>query len=103
MYVIFQVSISTFGMPHPNYQCITVLRCLYQRDHNEKLWKKLQMLESHDKDRKGTDKWENDRKMIAQFIWNFFKLDSTFSEDEIMKCCGIIQVCVLNTVCYFTC
>ncbi|CAK1587316.1 unnamed protein product [Parnassius mnemosyne] len=26
-----KVSISTFGVPHPNYQCITVLRCLYQR------------------------------------------------------------------------
>ncbi|XP_072945034.1 SET domain-containing protein SmydA-8 isoform X2 [Epargyreus clarus] len=87
-----KVSISTYGMPHPNYQCITVLRCLYQRDHNEKLWAKLQALESHSEDRKGTDKWNNDRKMVAEFIWKFFKLDGTFSEDEIMKCCGILQI-----------
>ncbi|CAG9564432.1 unnamed protein product [Danaus chrysippus] len=87
-----KVSISTYGIPHPNYQCITVLRCLYQRDHNTKLWTKLQALESHTEDRKGTDKWENDRKMIAQFIWNFFKLEQLFNEEEIMKCCGIIQI-----------
>ncbi|CAH0725453.1 unnamed protein product, partial [Brenthis ino] len=87
-----KVSISTYGVPHPNYQCITVLRCLYQRDFNDKLWTKLQKLESHDQDRRGTDKWENDKKMIAQFIWKFFKLDTTFSEAEIMKCCGIVQI-----------
>ncbi|XP_045774604.1 SET domain-containing protein SmydA-8 isoform X1 [Maniola jurtina] len=87
-----KVSVSTYGVPHPNYQCITVLRCLYQRDNNPKLWSKLQALESHDEDRKGTDKWDNDRKMVAEFIWKFFKLEGTFNEDEIMKCCGIIQI-----------
>ncbi|KPI99744.1 Protein msta, isoform B [Papilio xuthus] len=87
-----KVTISSFGIPHPNYQCITVLRCLYQRDYNEKLWAKLQSLESHCADRKGTDKWNNDKKMIADFIVNFFKLGSTFTEEEIMKCCGIIQI-----------
>ncbi|XP_045451289.1 SET domain-containing protein SmydA-8 [Melitaea cinxia] len=87
-----KVTISSYGNPHPNYQCITVLRCLYQRDHNPKLWVKLQALESHNEDRRGTEKWINDRKMIAEFIWNFFKLDGTFNEDEIMKCCGIVQI-----------
>ncbi|CAH0680309.1 unnamed protein product [Chilo suppressalis] len=87
-----KVSISTFGVPHPSYQCITVLRCLYQRDHDQKLWQKLQALESHCEDRKGTEKWNHDRKMIAQFIWTFFKLEGTFSEEEIMKCCGILQI-----------
>lgn len=87
-----KVHITTFGMPHPNYQCITVLRCLYQRDHNEKLWKKLQSLQSHCEERKGTDKWNNDKKMIADFIWKFFKLECTFSEEEIMRCCGILQI-----------
>lgn len=83
---------SSFGVPHPNYQCITVLRCLYQRDHDVKLWEKLQALESHCEDRRGTDKWQNDRKMIAEFIWKFFKLEGVFSEEEIMKCCGILQI-----------
>ncbi|XP_068617910.1 SET domain-containing protein SmydA-8 [Battus philenor] len=87
-----KVTISTYGVPHPNYQCLTVLRCLYQRDHNKKLWDKLQTLESHCDDRRGTDKWNNDKKMIADFILKFFKLDGVFSEEEIMKCCGIIQI-----------
>lgn len=88
----FQVNISTFGIPHPNYQCITVLRCLYQRDHNQKLWEKIQGLQSHCEDRRDTDKWNSDKKMVADFIWKFFKLEGTFSEEEIMKCCGILQV-----------
>ncbi|KAI8439744.1 hypothetical protein MSG28_013437 [Choristoneura fumiferana] len=83
---------SAFGSPHPNYQCITVLRCLYQRDHDKKLWEKLYALQSHCEDRRGTDKWQNDRKMIAEFIWKFFKLEGVFSEEEVMRCCGIIQV-----------
>ncbi|XP_013199552.2 SET domain-containing protein SmydA-8 [Amyelois transitella] len=87
-----KVSITTFGMPHPNYQCITTLRCLYQRDHNQKLWGKLQSLQSHCDERRGTDKWNNDRKMIAEFIWKFFKLEGKFTEDEIMKCCGVLQI-----------
>ncbi|KAM3956983.1 SET and MYND domain containing, arthropod-specific, member 1 isoform 1-T2 [Aphomia sociella] len=87
-----KISITTFGSPHPNYQCITVLRCLYQRDHDQKLWAKLQELQSHCEERRGTDKWENDKKMIADFIRKFFKLDGTFNEDEIMKCCGILQI-----------
>lgn len=87
-----KISITTFGEPHPNYQCITTLRCLYQRDNNNKLWTKLQAMESHCEDRKDTDKWNNDKKIVCQFIWNFFKLENTFSEDEIMRCCGIIQI-----------
>ncbi|KAH9632380.1 hypothetical protein HF086_011880 [Spodoptera exigua] len=73
-------------------KCITVLRCLYQRDHNKKLWDKIQALQSHCEDRKNTDKWNNDKKMVADFIWKFFKLEGTFSEEEIMKCCGILQI-----------
>ncbi|GBP27660.1 SET domain-containing protein SmydA-8, isoform A [Eumeta japonica] len=87
-----KVSISTYGVPHPNYQCITVLRCLYQRDNDPKLWEKLQSLESHCKDRKGTDKWLSDKKMISDIIMNFFKLSDKFTEEEIMKCCGIVQI-----------
>lgn len=86
------MTISTFGVPHPNYQSITVLRCLYQRDHDAALWAKLQALQSHCEDRRGTDKWDNDRKMVVDFIWKFFKLEGTFSEEEIMRCCGILQV-----------
>ncbi|XP_038222463.1 SET domain-containing protein SmydA-8 [Zerene cesonia] len=87
-----KVTISTYGTPHPNYQCITVLRCLYQRDHNSKVWSKLQALQSHCEERRNTDKWNNDRKMILEFIWKFFKLETVFNEDEIMRCCGVVQI-----------
>ncbi|XP_053610577.1 SET domain-containing protein SmydA-8-like [Plodia interpunctella] len=87
-----KVSISTFGMPHPNYECITTLRCLYQRDHNPKLWKKMQAFQSHCEQRRGSEKWNNDRKMVVEFIWQFFKLEGTFTEEEIMRCCGVLQV-----------
>ncbi|XP_023948158.1 SET domain-containing protein SmydA-8 [Bicyclus anynana] len=87
-----KVNITNFGTPHPNYQSITVLRCLYQRDNNQKLWAKLQALETHNDDRRGTEKWNYDRKMIAEFIWKFFKLEGKFNEEEIMTCCGIIQI-----------
>ncbi|CAK1587315.1 unnamed protein product [Parnassius mnemosyne] len=30
--------------------------------------------------------------MISDFIIKFFKLDGMFTEEEIMKCCGIIQI-----------
>ncbi|XP_075980478.1 SET and MYND domain containing, arthropod-specific, member 1 [Anticarsia gemmatalis] len=87
-----KVSITVFGEPHPSYECLTVLRCLYQRDHDEKLWARIQSLQSHCNDRRGTDKWNYDRKMIAEFIWKFFKLEGTFSEEEIMRCVGILQI-----------
>lgn len=83
-------------MPHPNYQCITALRCLYQRDHNPKVWDKLQGLQSHCEERKNTDKWSHDKKMICNFISSFFKLENVFTEEEIMKICGIIQVSILQ-------
>lgn len=86
------MTINTFGEPHPNYQCITVLRCLYQRDNNPKLWTKLQSLQSHCDERRGTDKWCTDKKMISDFIRKFFDLENVFSEDEVMRCCGIVQV-----------
>ncbi|CAB3234455.1 unnamed protein product [Arctia plantaginis] len=87
-----KVKITLFGEPNPNYECITVLRCLYQRDHDEKLWAKIQGLQSHCEDRRGTAKWNLDKKMIAEIIWKFFKLEGTFSEEEIMRCIGILQI-----------
>lgn len=90
--MMLKVNITLFGEPNPNYECITVLRCLYQRDHDEKLWAKIQGLQSHCEDRRGTSKWNLDKKMIADFIWKFFKLEGTFSEEEIMRCIGILQV-----------
>ncbi|XP_072400359.1 SET domain-containing protein SmydA-8 isoform X1 [Diabrotica undecimpunctata] len=87
-----KVSIKNFGITHPNYQCITVLRILYQKQFLPEVWKKIEVLQSHDKERKGTQSYEHERTQIAQFILKFFKLAGTFTEEEIMEVCGIIMV-----------
>lgn len=82
---------NNYVFPHPNYQCITVLRLLYQRDHNPKIWNKLKSFQSHCNERKGSEKYESDRVSVAQFIRRFFKLQDIFSEEEILWACGILQ------------
>lgn len=53
-------------------------------------------LESHCDQRRGTDKYESDRMIIAQFLYRFFKIKETeFNEDDILKICGIIQVRII--------
>lgn len=74
------------------YQCITVLRCLYQKQFLPEIWKKIEKLQSHCDERKTTHKYEQEKTNVAQFILRFFKLDNVFSELEIMKLCGIVMV-----------
>lgn len=90
--MFLQINISDFVYPHPNYQCLIVLRCLYQKEHNKELWDKLMSLDSHCKDREGTEKYESDRITIAQFIRRFYQLEESFTEEEILKVCGVVQV-----------
>ncbi|XP_063227189.1 SET domain-containing protein SmydA-8-like isoform X2 [Bacillus rossius redtenbacheri] len=86
-----KVSVSNFGMSHPLYQCVTVLRLLHQRSHKPAAWGKLAALESHCQQRRRTPRYEDDRVAIAQFARRFFKLDE-FSEEDILRACGTIQV-----------
>lgn len=90
--------INVFDIPHPSYQCITVLRCLYQKEFNPEVWKKLEALESHCKQRKGSPKYESDRQMVAKFVRNFFKLSDEFSEEDILRICGVILVSNLTKI-----
>lgn len=92
------MNIKTFGCVHPSYQCITVMRCLHLKKSNPEVWKLLMELESHCDQRKGTYKWENDKVQVAQFSRNFFKIEEQFSEDDIMKMCGIVQVKLENCI-----
>ncbi|RZB38995.1 uncharacterized protein BDFB_007116 [Asbolus verrucosus] len=87
-----RVSIKNFGIPHPIYRCITVLRCLYQKQFLPKIWKKLEVLEAHCESRRASSNYENDRVTVAEFIRRFFKLSSVFSEEDIMKVFGIVMV-----------
>ncbi|KAI4456979.1 set and mynd domain containing arthropod-specific member 4 isoform a [Holotrichia oblita] len=86
-----KVSIKNFNIPHPSYQCITVLRCLYQKQFLSNVWNKIQLLESHCKERKLTSSYQQDKRQIVEFIKRFFKID-TFSEEEILKVCGIVMI-----------
>lgn len=56
------------------------------------MWKKIDLLESHCEERKKSSKYEKDRVSVAQFILNFFKLRQTFTEEEVLRICGIIMV-----------
>ncbi|CAH1996051.1 unnamed protein product [Acanthoscelides obtectus] len=87
-----KVSIKNFNMIHPTYQCVTVLRCLYQKQFLPETWKKIDELQSHCEERKDTQKYEQERVNIAQFIRKFFKLESVFTEEEILKVCGIVMI-----------
>lgn len=87
-----QISIKNFEVTHPNYQCITALRCLYQKQFDPEKWKKLELLQSHCEERKNTEKIENDRLFVVRFIHTFFGLEKTFTEEEILKVCGLVMV-----------
>jgi hypothetical protein len=49
-------------------------------------------LEAHVEEYKNSPKYENDRRNVVQFLLNFFKLNEEFTQEEILKICGIIQV-----------
>ncbi|XP_044759590.1 SET domain-containing protein SmydA-8-like isoform X2 [Coccinella septempunctata] len=87
-----KVIIKNFGVIHPIYQCVTVLRCLYQKQFLPEVWEKLEKLQSHCEERKNTPKYKNERIQVAQFIRKFFKLDQVFLEDDILRVCGIVMV-----------
>ncbi|XP_021915499.1 protein msta isoform X2 [Zootermopsis nevadensis] len=86
-----KVTVRNFLQPHPIYQCVTTLRCLYLRDSDPVKWERLQSLESHCEERKKTRRYEDDRVTVAQFLRHFFHLQD-FEQEEILRVCGILQV-----------
>ncbi|KAF5302614.1 hypothetical protein FQA39_LY10232 [Lamprigera yunnana] len=87
-----KVSVTSFDVHHPIYRCIPSLRCLYQKKFAPDVWKKIIKLESHCDFRKDTDDYQQDIIYVAKFILNFFKVESLFTEEEILKLCGIMVV-----------
>lgn len=85
-------SIQHYSEPHPMYQCITVLRCLLLKDCDPVKYEKLMQLESHCEQRCGSLQWCNDREGVAKFIPKFFNCSDRWSEDEVLKMAGIVQV-----------
>ncbi|XP_055372325.1 SET domain-containing protein SmydA-8 [Condylostylus longicornis] len=86
-----KVEISNYISPHPIYQCVTPLRCMLLKKTNPENWSKLIQLESHENIRRGSQQWKIDYEGVAKFIPKFFRT-TEFSEDEIMKVTGILQI-----------
>nr|CAD7396237.1 unnamed protein product [Timema poppensis] len=88
-----KVKITDLDSPQqPEYRCLTVLRCLYQREHNPQCWDKIMGLEPHSEKRIRCGKYEEDRVHVATFIRQFFQLEDEFSEEDILKICGVVQI-----------
>ncbi|XP_065220314.1 SET domain-containing protein SmydA-8-like isoform X2 [Planococcus citri] len=88
-----KVKISQFITPHRTYECVSVIRCLYLKENNPRVYKKLIELESHCEQRKGSEKYESDKMIVAKFLNQFFKIsEDEFSQEEILRICGIIQI-----------
>ncbi|CAD7088383.1 unnamed protein product [Hermetia illucens] len=86
-----KIKIHHFVAPHPQYQCLSILRCMLLREKDPSKFQRLMQLESHDNQRKGSEQWISDREGIAKFIPRFFKMDN-WTEDEIMQLTGILQI-----------
>lgn len=87
-----KMSLQHFYVPHPVYQCLIPLRCLLLAETDPAKWQALIKLESHEEQRRGSEQWRNDREGVAKLIPRFFKCENKWSEDEILKVIGILQV-----------
>ncbi|XP_034946527.1 SET domain-containing protein SmydA-8-like [Chelonus insularis] len=84
-----KVSITEFGIPHPTYKCIGIVRALSLRQSDPESYQKLLNLESHC-DAKNSKRHER-LKEIADFVMRFFKVDD-INEEEIIKIAGILEI-----------
>ncbi|XP_058462124.1 SET domain-containing protein SmydA-8 [Malaya genurostris] len=87
-----KMSLQHFYVPHPVYQCVTPLRCLLLAETNPAKWQSLIKLESHEDQRRGSKQWRDDREGVAKLIPRFFKCENKWTEDEILRVTGILQV-----------
>ncbi|XP_050298260.1 SET domain-containing protein SmydA-8-like [Anthonomus grandis grandis] len=84
--------INNFENTNHFYQIIIILRCLYQKKHNPEVWQKITNLESHNEERKSTNKYNQEKLMVTEILYKLLKLESEFSVEEILNICGIILV-----------
>jgi len=68
-----------------------VLRGLYLKENNTDKWKKLMSYETLDSKREGTKQYKEDLKFLSKYVNIVFSC-TQFSDEEIMKIKGIIQV-----------
>ncbi|XP_057334486.1 SET domain-containing protein SmydA-8-like [Microplitis mediator] len=84
-----KINIAEFGIPHPTYNCIGIIRALALKEVNPDNYNKLINLEAHDdhKENQRLDEFNG----TAKFVKRFFKLDE-IDEKEITRIAGIIQI-----------
>jgi len=88
-----QMPAGVFNKPYPVYEVITILRCLYLKQTFDAKWKKLRELEPHEEARKKNGKYDRDAATMLRVIREFLKIpESTFSTQEILDVCGVLNV-----------
>ncbi|XP_059080640.1 SET domain-containing protein SmydA-8-like isoform X1 [Tigriopus californicus] len=78
--------------PHPLYEIVALLRCLYHKQSNQPLYDKLLQLESHTQERLRSGRLEKD-KVLLKMVRQFFKIDvEAYGDHEILDLLGILFV-----------
>ncbi|XP_066992453.2 SET domain-containing protein SmydA-8 isoform X2 [Anabrus simplex] len=87
-----KIDIDNLLQLHPVYHSLIILRCLLLKNSNPEAWDKLQKLESHCAKRRATGHYEKDRKTVARFLLSHFDLERDFTEEDVLRLCGVVQV-----------
>ncbi|CAG9767303.1 unnamed protein product [Ceutorhynchus assimilis] len=74
------------------YECITPLRVLLEKDRNPKRWEEeVAPMEAHTEERKSKPVWEFNQHNVVEYLRGPSKLDK-FSEELIHQVCGILEI-----------
>ncbi|VVC87245.1 unnamed protein product [Leptidea sinapis] len=77
----------------PQLDCITPLRMLLAKERDPSRWQQeIDMMETHTEERKKQASWAADYNNIVNFLLNHCKLGARFTEEDIIRVCGIIAV-----------
>ncbi|XP_044006952.1 SET domain-containing protein SmydA-8-like [Aphidius gifuensis] len=82
-----KVVISDFGLPHPTYKCICVVRALALRKSDPNAYQKLMNLQGNYNEDIATEEFIE----VANFVKRFFKIED-IDVKEIAKIVGILQI-----------
>lgn len=88
-----QMPSNCYNKPHPIYEVVTILRCLYLKQASLPKWKKLRELEAHEEPRKKDGRFDKDMSTMVRVIREFLRIpDTVFSDQEILDVCGVLLV-----------
>ncbi|XP_071438731.1 uncharacterized protein [Hetaerina americana] len=89
----WKVAIREYSYCHPLYHSVSLLRCLFLRDHKVNHWNRFINLESHREARsqRHMSGEDNDEEKVVRFTISFFCLKET-DADDLRKIFGILLV-----------